>query len=99
MNLEPTFLFSLDTCPCINIEVCSDPVYNHDRYRLLLQSGLLVRTINTIKTQGSSFVSVAIYINEGYSAEWYLVYQPDRADPKVGITNSLIADHWSSFIL
>jgi len=100
-SYEPrtSFLFSLDTCPRINIAVCSDPANQHDRYRLLLQSGFLVRTINTINTQGSSFVSVAIYINNDLSAEWYLLYQPDRADPKVGTTNSLFEDHWSLFLL
>jgi hypothetical protein len=49
--------------------------------------------MNTIKTQGNSFVSVAIYINQGLSAEWSLVYQPDRASQAVRTTNSLIADH------
>ena len=92
------FLFSLDCCPLINIGVCSDANHETDRYRLLLQAGLLVRAMNTLKTQGSSFVSVAIYISEELSATWYLVYQPDRAIRTVGITNSLIADHWSSFL-
>jgi hypothetical protein len=98
INLEATFTFSLGSCPRINIEVCSDTTHESDRYRLLLQAGLLVRAMNTIKTQDNSFVSVAIYINKGLSAEWYLVYQPDRDSQEVGITNSLIADHWSSFL-
>jgi len=89
------FLFSVDGCPRIGIEVCSD---ERDRYRLLLQAGLLVRTMNTIKPKGSSFISIAIYISNHHSADWYLVYQPDRADTKVRITNSLIADHWNSFL-
>ena len=92
------FLFSLNRCPRINIEVCSDPIHEHDRYRLLLQAGLLVRAMNMIETQRSQFVSVAIYIGKELSASWHLVYQPDRNTPTVGITNSLIADHWSSFL-
>ena len=92
------FLFSVDRCPRINIEVCSDPRHERDCYRLLLQAGLLVRTMNMIKPEGSSFISIAIYVSNHHSADWYLVYQPDRADPKVGITNSSIADHWNSFL-
>jgi hypothetical protein len=82
------FYFRLDTCPRISIEICSDVTKHSDRYRLLLQAGLLVRVINTIKTTGDSFVAVAIYITENTSAEWYLVYQPDRRDQNVGIANS-----------
>ena len=82
------FLFVLDDCPRISIEVCSDSSHERDRYRLLLQAGLLLRTMNTIKTKGSSFVAVAIYIDHQLSAEWYLVYQPERLDQDVGITNS-----------
>ena len=82
------FLFSLDRCPRIHIEVCSDPIHERDRYRLLLQAALLVRSMNTSETQDGQFVSIAIYITKGFSAHWYLVYQPDPGLRKVGITNS-----------
>ena len=82
------FSFLLDDCPSISIEVCSDPRTERDPYRLLLLAGLLVRTINAIKTEGSSFVAFAIYISHELSAKWYLVYQPERARQDVEITNS-----------
>ena len=92
------YLFSLNGCPHIIIDICSDAAHESDRYRLLLHAGVLVRTLNTIKTLGNSFVSVAIYISPSMYASWYLVYQPDLGSQVVGITNSLIIDHWSLFL-
>lgn len=70
-----------------------------DRFRLLLQAGLLVRTMNAkIGTMGDSFVSVAIYIDKELSATWYLVYQPVEGSLVVRIRNLLIADHGNAFL-
>jgi len=86
------YLFSLDTCPQINIEVSSG-VNQRDRYRMLLQAGLLVRVVNKLATR-NSFVVIAIYITEELTAEWYLVYQVKPRDKKVVvIPYSLITDH------
>jgi len=83
----------------MSIEVCSNRQSKSDRYRLLLQAGLLVRTINnTIRTPGNSFVLVAIYIDIELCATFYLVYQRAKGNLVVGITNLLIADHVNSFL-
>jgi hypothetical protein len=60
---------------------------------MLLQAGLLVRVVNKIKPELESFVAIAIYITEKFTAERYLLYQPDLDKEAVGIPNSLIADH------
>ena len=77
-------------CPLIMVEVCS----NHsesDRFRMLLQCGLLVRAINSLKrTESVSFVAVAIYITKHLAAERYLVYQPSKREPDVRITDPSI---------
>jgi hypothetical protein len=91
---QSDFSFSLDTCPRINIEICSIPDES-DRYRMLLHAGLLVRVVNKIKPEGESFVAIAIYITEAFIAKLYLVYQPEPNNPTVGIPNSLIAAHSS----
>jgi len=90
---------SLAHCPRIHIEVCSDPLHERDCYRLLLQAGLLVRTMNINRGQGISFISIAIYLSKDLTAEWYRVYQPSRVDRTVGITKLLITNHWSPFLL
>ena len=59
------------------IEVCSDHINELDRYRMLLQAGLLVRLMN--KGLEESFVTVAVYINSDLVAERYLMYQPDKS--------------------
>ena len=87
------YLFSLDGCPRINVEVSSDE-HQRDRYRMLLQAGLLVRVVNKLTMRGS-FVAIAIYITQKSIAEWYSVYQPRLDDKKVAIPYSLIADHGS----
>ena len=84
------YLFSLEGTPRISVELCSDPVNESDLYRVLLQSGLLVRTMNTIIREGDSFVAVAIYITRQLSAQWYLVYQPYVTRQQVGAINSWI---------
>ena len=82
------FLFSLDTCPRINIEIFSNP-NESDRYRGLLQAGLLVRVVNMLnqKLDKPSFVAIMVYITEDFTAERYLVYQPELNDETVGIPN------------
>ena len=87
------YLFSLDTCPRIDIEVSSS-THRSDCYRMLLRAGLLVRVVNKL-TRCNSFVAIAIYITTGFIAEWYIVYQPKLDDKKVAIPYSLIADHGS----
>lgn len=93
------YLFSYNDVPRISVEVCSDATNESDRYRLLLQSALLVRTINAIQHAGNSFVAIGIYITRGLSADWYLVYQPSKDDNQVGTMSSWIENHWSSFFL
>jgi hypothetical protein len=88
------FLFSLDTCPRINIEISSNQVES-DRYRMLLQAGLLVRVMNKIKAESESFVAISLYITKPFTAERYLVYQPELNNEAVGIPNSSIADYSS----
>jgi hypothetical protein len=79
------FLLLLEGCPFLLIEVCSDPL-KLDRFRMLLQAGILVRVMNSIKTdregEFKSFIAVAIYINSNFTAERYLVGQP-KANSKV----------------
>ena len=66
----------LDGYPFLLVEVCSDPG-GRDRNRLLVQAGMLVRVMNSIKPKNKdSFVAVAVYITAAYTAERYLVYQP-----------------------
>ena len=77
-------LFTLLGCPLLLIGICSDRAYESDRARLLLQAGVLVRVMNSIKPEAEqSFIAVAIYVNAGWVAERYLVYQPDRGDRQV----------------
>jgi len=87
------YLFSLNACPQINFEVGSEADHR-DPYRMLLQAGLLVRVVNklTIRPR-NSFVAIAIYITNGFIAEWYFVYQVKLEEKKVEIPYSLIADH------
>jgi len=86
----------LDTCPRINIEISSNP-NESDRYRGLLQAGLLVRVVNMLNRELGKrlFVAIMTYVTEDFTAERYLVYQPDPNNQDVGIPNSLIADHSS----
>jgi len=73
------FLFSLNTCPCINIEVCSNE-NESDRYRGLLHAGILVRVVNMLyqgQQDKQSFIAITIYITKEFAAERYLVYQPE----------------------
>ena len=87
------YLFSLDTCPQINIEI-STRENQRDRYRMLLQAGLLVRVVNKLAfPTRNPFVVIAIYITKGFTAEWYLVYQVEPSNKKVVIPYPLIADH------
>jgi len=90
------FLFSLNSCPFILIEECSDRQKELDRYRLLLQAGLLVRVMNSFTQE--PFVAVAIYITAQYVAERYLVFQPSKGDRTVRNTNVFIADLCSSIV-
>ena len=83
------FLFLLNKFPFLFFEICSDRNRELDRYRMLLQAGLLVRVVNSIAVKNSeseqtfkSFVAVAIYIDAEFTAERYLVYQPDTVQPQ-----------------
>jgi hypothetical protein len=86
------FCFLLDGCPCVFLEVISDPSRQRDRYRMLIQAGVLVRVMNSIPSQQPSqqpsFVAIAIYIDSALKATRYLVYQPDSKNPKVCIPNA-----------
>jgi len=87
-------MFSLNSCPLILVEECSDRQEELDRYRMLLQAGLLVRVMNSFTTE--PFVAVAVYITAHCVAERYLVFQPSRDDRTVRNTNVFIADLCSS---
>ena len=80
----------------MHIEVCSQQTES-DRFRMLLQAGVLVRVVNGILPgDDHSFVDFAIYITKLFVAELYLIYQPNgRMNKAVGIPNSLVADHSS----
>jgi len=93
------FMFLSNHCPMIMVEVCSNRSES-DRFRMLLQCGLLVRAINSLKrTESVSFVAVAIYITTHLIAERYLVYQPSKSEPDVRITDSSILNDRGSFLL
>ena len=78
-------LLLLDGCPFVLCEVVSDAKYE-DRLRMLVQAGVLVRLMNSMKADNTkSFVVMAIYIKEDFSAECCLVYQPKLADISVCI--------------
>ena len=72
------YLFVLNGSPFLFIEVCSDRDRELDRYRMLLQAGLLVRLMNS-QESSKSFIAVAIYINSKFTAERYLVYHDSNS--------------------
>ena len=81
------FLLLLNDCPFLLIEVCSDRQHELDRNRLLLQAGILVRVMNSLKRnregEFKSFIAVAIYVNAKSTAERYLVGQPAAQQAEV----------------
>jgi len=74
------FLLLLEGYPFLFIEICSDRADELDRFRMLLQAGILVRVMNSFKSDREgkleSFIAVAIYVNSKFTAERYLVGQP-----------------------
>jgi len=72
------FVFVLKGSPFLFIEVCSDRDRELDRYRMLLQAGLLVRVMNS-SGFSNSFMAIAIYINSKFTAERYLVYHDSNS--------------------
>lgn len=96
------YLFSVETWPCLNIEICSQSNQS-DRFRMVLQAALLVRVVNGERRRQRaddkqdplerSFVMIAIYVTQRLTAERYLIYQPDLNHPSVGISNPFVADH------
>ncbi len=91
------YMFSLNKCPHIIVEVCSKS-RETDRFRMLLQGGLLVRVMNSIKKKGT-FVAIAIYITDDFVARRHLIYQTTPKKPEVRNTDFLMPDHFISFIL
>jgi len=89
------FLLLLEGYPLLLIEVCSDRWDELDRNRMLLQAGILVRVMNSLKSnhQGEfkSFIAVAIYVTAKFIAERYLVGQP-VAQPDTVSHQCLIVD-------
>jgi len=80
-------MFLLDGYPFVLIEACSEPE-QRDHYRMLVQAGVLVRVMNSIKPKNKdSFVAVAVYITKSYIAKRFLVYQPDRDSQAVRTSN------------
>ena len=88
------FVFFLNRCPLLIIEICSDAQHESDRYRMLLQAGLLARVMDS-KTE-APFIVVAVYISHTFSADRYLVYQAEKETQEVRITNVLIVNLFSS---
>lgn len=71
-------LLCLQDCPFVLVEAISDPSSHKDLYRMLIQAGIAVRLSHSMRTDTTkSFVIIAVYINECFLAERYLVYQPD----------------------
>ena len=87
------FVFFLNRCPLLIIEICSDPGNESDRHRMLLQAGLLARVMNS-KTE-APFIVMAVYISHPFSADRYLVYLADKETQEV-ITDVLIVNLFSS---
>lgn len=81
------FLLLLEGYPFLFIEICSDRADELDRFRMLLQAGILVRVMNSFKSDPEgkfeSFIAVAIYVNSKFTAERYLVGQPEAQSTEV----------------
>ena len=80
------FLLLVDGFPFLIFEFCSNCAQEHDRSQMLLQAAVLVRIMNSIRSeQGESelFIGVAIYINSKFTAERYLVGQFQPSSPTV----------------
>jgi hypothetical protein len=86
--------------PLLFIETCSDTWHQRDRFRMLLQAGLLVRAMNSFKDDSKqpfkSFVVMAVYIIRGSIAERYLVYQTAKGSV-VRIAMRIFAVHYLQF--
>jgi len=64
-------------------ETVSDPKYESDRYRMLLQASVICRIANTTrKDNKKDFVLLCYYINNQYHAERYIVYQPNDMEER-----------------
>ena len=80
------FLLLLDGCPFLMFETCSDRAAEHDRSQMLLQAAVLVRAMNSYRPDEGEyepFIAVAIYINSKFTAERYLVGQPQQSSTTV----------------
>jgi hypothetical protein len=81
-------LLSFGVYPLMVVEKCSDRKNEQDRSRMLLQTGLLTRVMNSLKPQESRpFVAVAIYLNGSGVAERYIFYPSEEMPSRVRITN------------
>jgi len=77
-------MFPLDGYPFVLVEVYSKPEHR-DRYQVLVHPGVLVRVMNSIKPKNKdSFVPVAVYNTEAYTAVRCL---PDSNSQIVRIAN------------
>jgi hypothetical protein len=93
------FLFLVAGYPFILCEVQSLP-QEGDRYRMLTQAGVVVRVMNSMKSETKdSFVAMALYITTSWNAERYLVYQPNRTTDEVRVANILVRGLRSSSLL
>ena len=80
------FLLLLDGCPFLMFEACSGRAPEHDRSQMLLQAAVLVRAMNSFRPDEGEykpFIAVAIYINSKFTAEHYLVGQPQQSSTDV----------------
>jgi hypothetical protein len=78
------FQLLLDGFPHLLVEVCSDPKFESDRYRILIQAGCTVRIANKWRpSRTSSFILMALYINQFLRVDRYLLCQPDPTKPLV----------------
>ena len=83
------FVLFLNGLPFLVIEYSSDRREESDRNRLLLQTGLYVRTMNATKGGSQlafqSFMMMVVYLTGQAVAERYFVYQPEWNQSKVRI--------------
>ena len=66
---------------------------------MLLQAGMLVRVMNSLQKKSESFIAVAIYINSKFTAERYLVGQPQKEMQGVSAPPMFDCGHFGSNIV
>ena len=88
------FHMCIKNFPHVLVKVNSNQ-FEYDRYRLLLQASCICRIGNWLRasTTGKPIIIMAVYIDQSYQADQYLVYQPDVKSTKVAL-NRLTGSFW-----